>query len=175
MVGYYKDEEATRNAVHGGWLHTGDIGHWEKDHFLVITDRKSSIYKHASGKFISPAQIESKLLHHPLISQAMIIGFMRPFTIALVIPDFEVLQKVCDEKNIHWTGPEYMVHNTLVLHLYRDTLDHLGLESHERIEKFILLADTWSPEKGMLTATLKPRRKEVEHRYSKIIDDLFEN
>ncbi|HJW30245.1 MAG TPA: AMP-binding protein, partial [Saprospiraceae bacterium] len=66
MSGYYKDEEATRKVIVDGWLHTGDIGRWEKENFLVITDRKSNIYKHASGKFISPAQIESTLVHHPL-------------------------------------------------------------------------------------------------------------
>ncbi len=130
MAGYYKDEEATRNAIRDGWLHTGDIGHWEKDHFLVITDRKSNIYKHASGKFISPAQIESRLIHHPLIHQAIIIGFQRPFTIALIIPYFVGLEKVCAEKNIHWTAPEYMVYNTLVIQLYRNILDNMGLQSH---------------------------------------------
>ena len=82
----YKDEEATALAIKDGWLHTGDIGRWEKEDFLVITDRKSNIYKHASGKFIAPAQIESLLVHHPLIHEAMIVGFKRPYTIALIIP-----------------------------------------------------------------------------------------
>jgi len=174
MLGYYKDEEATKLAVRNGWLHTGDIGRWEKEDFLVITDRKSNIYKHASGKFIAPAQIESLLDHHPLIHQAMIIGFQRPYTIALIIPHFDGLKKVCAEKNIHWTAPEYMIHNTLVIQLYRDLLDHLGLHSHERIEKFILLADAWSPENGLLTATYKPRRKEIMEKYAKEIDEVYE-
>jgi long-chain acyl-CoA synthetase len=174
MVGYYKDEIATNYAIMNGWLHTGDVGYWEKNHFLVITDRKSNVYKHASGKFISPAQIESKLIGHPLIQQAMIIGFMRPFTIALIIPDFEALKKVCEEMDIHWTAPQYMVFNTLVIQLYRDILDHLGLQSHERIEKFILIADTWSPENGLLTSTYKPRRKVIEEKYEKVIDEMYE-
>ena len=175
MKGYYKDEAGTAEAIRDGWLHTGDIGRWEEETFLVITDRKSNIFKHASGKFIAPAQIESILDHHPLINDAMIIGFQRPYTIALIIPDFEALQKVCLEKHIHWTAPEYMVHNTLVLELYRDLLDHLGLQSHERIEKFILLADTWSPENGLLTATYKPRRREIMEKYAKEIEEVFEN
>ena len=175
MLGYYKDEDATKQAVQDGWLHTGDIGRWEKEDFLVITDRKSNIYKHASGKFIAPARIESILDHHPLVHTAMIIGFQRPYTIALIIPHFDGLKKVCAEKNIHWTAPEYMIHNTLVIQLYRDLLDHLGLQSHERIEKFILLADTWSPENGLLTATYKPRRKEIMRKYAKEIDDLYES
>ncbi|MGB4847115.1 MAG: hypothetical protein WBP41_04305, partial [Saprospiraceae bacterium] len=150
------------------------VGHWEKENFLVITDRKSNIYKHASGKFISPGQIESRLTHHPLIHQAMVIGFHRPYTIALIIPHFDALQKVCAEKNIHWTAPEYMVYNTAVIQLYRDVLDHLGLQSHERIEKFILLADTWSPENGLLTSTYKPRRKEIKEKYRKNVDELYE-
>lgn len=174
MLGYYKDDEATHKVIRDGWLHTGDIGHWEKENFLVITDRKSNIYKHASGKFISPAQIESKLNHHPLIHQAIVIGFHRPYTIALIIPHFDALKKRCAEKNIHWTAPEYMVFNTAVIQLYRDALDHLGLQSHERIEKFILLADTWSPENGLLTSTYKPRRKEIELKYRKEIEDIYE-
>jgi long-chain acyl-CoA synthetase len=174
MLGYYKDEEATKKVIIEGWLHTGDIGRWEKEDFLVISDRKSNIYKHASGKFIAPAQIESLLVHHPLIHQAMIIGFQKPYTIALIIPNFDGLQKVCAEKNIHWTAPEYMVHNTLVVDLYRDVLDHLGLQSHERIEKFILLSDLWSPENGLLTATYKPRRNEILEKYKKEIEDLYE-
>ncbi len=173
MLGYYKDEEATALAIRDGWLHTGDIGRWEKEDFLVITDRKSNIYKHASGKFISPAQIESLLVHHPLIHEAMIIGFKRPYTIALIIPHFDGLQKICAEKNIHWTAPEYMIHNTMVIQIYRDLLDHLGLHSHERIEKFILLADSWSPENGLLTATYKPRRKVIEEMYAKEIEEIY--
>ena len=173
MLGYYKDAEATALSIKDGWLHTGDIGRWEKEDFLVITDRKSNIYKHASGKFIAPAQIESLLNHHPLIHEAMIIGFKRPYTIALVIPHFDGLKKICTERNIHWTAPEYMIHNTMVIQLYRDLLDHLGLHSHERIEKFILLADTWSPENGLLTATYKPRRKVIEEMYAKEIEEMY--
>ncbi len=175
MLGYYKDEQATAQAIKDGWLYTGDIGRWEKEDFLVITDRKSNIYKHASGKFIAPAQIESLLVHHPLIHEAMIIGFKRPYTIALIIPHFDGLKKVCAEKNIHWTAPEYMIHNTLVLQMYRDLLDNFGLHSHERIEKFILLSDTWSPENGLLTATYKPRRKVIEEHYAREIEDAFTN
>ena len=173
MLGYYKDEEATKKVIYDGWLHTGDIGHWENENFLVITDRKSNIYKHASGKFISPAQIESKLTHHHLIQQAMIIGFMRPYTIALIIPQFDGLEKVCEEKNIHWTAPEYMIHNTLVIQMYRDILDQMGLLIHERIEKFVLLTDTWSPENGLVTSTYKPRRSEIQEKYSKVIEEMY--
>jgi long-chain acyl-CoA synthetase len=173
MAGYYHDEAGTAEAIKDGWLHTGDIGRWEKENFLVVKDRKSNIFKHASGKFIAPAQIESILDHHPLIHDAMIVGFKRPFTVALIIPDFDHLQKECEKRKIHWTAPEYMVHNTIVISLYRDLLDHLGLQSHERIEKFTLLADTWSTENGLLTATYKPRRGEILAKYSREIDDLY--
>jgi len=174
MVGYYKDEATTKQMIVDGWLHTGDIGYFDDDQFLVITDRKSSIYKHASGKFISPAHIESTLMHHTLIQYAMIIGYHRPYTIALIIPDFDALKKVCEQKHIHWTAPEYMVHNTLVMQYYREILDHLDLQTHERIEKFILLSDSWTPENGLLTATYKPRRKEIEGKYLKQIEETYE-
>jgi long-chain acyl-CoA synthetase len=173
MIGYYQDKDATRKKIVDGWLHTGDIGYFDDDKFLIITDRKSNIYKHASGKFISPTHIESILVHHPLIRYAMIIGYHRPYTVALILPDFDALKKSCNEKQIHWTAPEYMVHNTLVMEYYRDVLNHLDLQSHERIEKFHLLADTWSPENGLLSATFKPRRTVIEARYSKEIDEMY--
>lgn len=103
MVGYYNDEAATNQVIIDGWLHTGDIGRWEKEDFLVITDRKSNIYKHASGKFISPAQIESTLDQYFLIHQSMIIGYHRPFNVALIVPDFEKLKEECERKK--FTGP----------------------------------------------------------------------
>ena len=66
------------------------------------------------------------------------------------------------------------MHNTLVMQLYRDVLDHLDLQSHERIEKFVLVADEWNAENGLLTPTYKPRRKEIEGKYGKAIEDLYE-
>lgn len=173
MLGYYKDEEATRLAIQDGWLHTGDIGRWEKENFLIITDRKSNIYKNASGKFISPVQIEARLVHQTPIHEALVIGFMRPYTMALIIPNFEVLEKQCAEKNIHWTAPQFMIHNPMVLLLYRHLLDNIGLQSHERIEKFVLLSAAWTPENGLLTSTYKPRRKEILNRYTKVIEETY--
>lgn len=173
MVGYYNDDNATAEVIKDGWLLTGDIGHWKKNDFLVITDRKSNIYKHATGKFISPAIIESKLIHQQLIQKAIIIGFQRPYTIAVILPEFEALQKVCVEKNIHWTAPEYMIYNPMVIRLYYELMDQIDLQRHERIEKLILVADPWTIENGMLTATYKPRRKEIENKYQKEIEEAY--
>jgi long-chain acyl-CoA synthetase len=173
MLGYYRDQVATDEVIRDGWLHTGDIGHLDRDGFLILTGRNSSIYKHASGKFISPAHIEARLTQHPLIHHALIIGYKRPFTIALIVPHFDTLKEYCVKSDIHWTAPEYMIHNTKVIEHYRYVLDHLGLHTHEHIEKFILVADEWKQENGLLTATMKPRRGEIERKYEKAIEELY--
>ena len=67
-----------------------------------------------------------------------------------------------------------MVHNTLVIELFREALDHADLQIHERIEKFILVADDWNAENGLLTPTYKVRRKEIENKYRKNIDEIYE-
>lgn len=175
MKGYFNRPEETALAIQDDWLHTGDVGHFEKERFLILTDRKSNIYKHASGRFIAPAVIESKLSHQPLIEYAIIIGYKRPYTIAIILPDFWALEAQCKKEKIHWTGPSYMVHNPAVKDIYERVLDQMPFASHEKIEKFILVSDPWTLENGMLSTTLKPRRKMIEEKYAKEIGELYED
>lgn len=175
MKGYFKRPEESAQVLQDGWLHTGDVGYFEKGRFLFITDRKSNIYKHSSGRFIAPAVIEARLTQHPLVEHAIIIGFKRPYTIAVIVPDFWALEAHCKKEKIHWTGPAYMIYNPAVREFYEKIISRIPTAPHEKIEKFILVAEPWTIENGLLSTTLKPRRKVVEQKYQKEIEDLYED
>ena len=91
MTGYWKNEEATRQTIRDGWLHTGDIGELDEDGHLKITDRKKDIIVFSGGDNLSPARVEGFLTLEPAISQAMVYGDKRPYLVAILVPDDEFL------------------------------------------------------------------------------------
>jgi long-chain acyl-CoA synthetase len=176
MIGYLNDPAHTKTAItNKGWLKTGDLGRIVHRRFLQITDRKSSIYKNSSGRFISPQRIENLLLRSDWIEQVIVFGYNKPFNAALVIPDFTLLEEWCRAREIHWTAPRFMVHNPLVKKLFQSIFDDVNrqLKKHERLEKFQLIADTWTTESGFLTPTQKIKRPVIEERYRKEILRIF--
>src|SRR5439155_5972450 len=91
MSGYFRNEEATRQALRDGWFHTGDIGRIEADGALVITDRLKDLLVTAGGKKVAPQPIETRLKESPLVSEAVLLGDRRPYVVALIVPDFAAL------------------------------------------------------------------------------------
>lgn len=177
MLGYYRNEEATRQRVReDGWLRTGDIGRWVDGRFLQITDRLSNIYKNASGRFVSPGPIEQKLIMHPSVDQAVVYGLNKPFNLALIIPDFQWLRSWARSNGVHWTDNVYMVHNPRVKTLFDQVLKELnkGLKHHERLSRHVLGSEKWTRENGMLTLTMKPRRKQIIKAFGKRIEEIYE-
>ena len=160
MLGYYKNEEETKAVIdEDGWFRTGDIGKFVHKRFLQITDRKKDIFKTSSGKFIAPQVIENHLKSSQLIEQAMVVGFKRPFPTALIVPRFSMLKVWCQENNVHWTAPQYMVINPKVVQRFQEEIDRLNedLQNYQRIRKFYLLHEEWSMEKGELTSTMQSK------------------
>ena len=161
MVGYYKKPELTKEVLtEDGWMHTGDIGKFVHHRFLKITDRKKDIFKTSSGKYIAPQPLENHLKRSLFIERCMIVGFQRPFVTALIVPHFEILKSWCEEQDIHWTSPQFMIHNIKVRSKFQVEVEKLNneLSNIERIKNFVLCHQDWTIENGEITPTLKPIR-----------------
>ncbi len=177
MLGYWNQpEETAARFTADGWLKTGDQGRFEQKRFLRITGRLSELFKTTSGKFVTPAFVEQQLLRSPFVAQCMVVGLNRPFVAALIVPNFEQLEIWCRENNVHWTAPPYMILNHKVLKLFSQEVQAIN-EAHlspvEQVQTFQLLAEPWTAENGLLTPTLKLRRRDIEARFAKEIEQLF--
>ncbi len=176
MKGYYKKEAETREAFEGGWFHTGDIGHIDKDGFVVITDRKKDIIVTAGGKNIAPQPIENLLKTNPYISNAVVIGDRRRFVCALIVPNFEKLEKYARSSNVPFAGRAELVRNGLVVSFLKAEVDRAtpNLAQYERVKKIALLDRDFEIEKGEMTPSLKVKRNIIEQKYKTLIDALYE-
>jgi len=177
MHGYWNlpDDTAARFTP-DGWLKTGDMGRMEFKRFLRVTGRKSEIFKTTTGKFVAPAYVERQLLRSPFVDQCMALGLNQPHVGALIVPNFSRLEAWCREKNVHWTAPEFMVLNPKVEKLFRQEIERINaghLGPVEQVQAFQLLAGPWTAENGLLTPTLKLRRKAIEEQFEKEVSALF--
>jgi long-chain acyl-CoA synthetase len=176
MKGYYKKEAETQESFEGGWFHTGDIGHIDKDGFVVITDRKKDIIVTAGGKNVAPQPIENILKTNPYISNAVVIGDRRRFVCALIVPDFEKLEKYARSSNIPFAGRSDLIANEQVVNFLKAEVDRAtpNLAQYERIKRIALLESDFDVEKGEITPTLKVKRNIIEKKYKAVIDALYE-
>jgi long-chain acyl-CoA synthetase len=176
MQGYFKKPDLTKEVfTSDGWFRTGDIGKFVHQRFLKITDRKKDIFKTSSGKYIAPLPLQNHFAKSPFIERCLIIGFQRPYVTALIVPHFEMLEAWCKRENIHWTSPQYMVHNIKVRAKYHGEVSMLndGLPNFERVKDFVICHQEWSTENGEITATLKPVRKTLMEHYAKEIEKMY--
>jgi long-chain acyl-CoA synthetase len=177
MKGYFNRPEATAEAIDGeGWFHTGDVGVLDGDGFLVITDRKKDIIVTSGGKNIAPQPIENRLKTHPLVGEIVMIGNERNFPSALVVPNFDALEKWTREHGVSAASREELVRDPRVIELFDRTIKDLtgDLAQFERIKKVALLPHEFTLEAGELTPTLKVKRRVVEQKYKDVIDRLYE-
>jgi len=175
MLGYYRNEIETKEAMAGGWLHTADVGHLDEDGFLVISDRKKDLIVTSGGKNIAPQPIESLLQINPYILSAVVIGDRRKFVSALIVPRFEKLEAYARAHGIPFgdrpelcSRPE--VRSFLLAEIQRATPD---LASYERIKKIAVLDRDFEIDAGEVTPTLKVKRNIVEEKYRDLIDALY--
>jgi long-chain acyl-CoA synthetase len=176
MLGYYKNPEATEDAIDkDGWLHTGDIGHFDADGFLVITDRKKHLFVNSGGKNIAPQPIENLLQQSRFVDQIVLIGDKRRFNTALIVPDFEALRELARDKNLVFIGNDDLIVDEMINDTIRKDINDLqkDLAKHEQVRRFKLLLNPFTIEEGDLTPTLKVKRKVVEQKYADLIESMY--
>jgi long-chain acyl-CoA synthetase len=173
--GYWKRPDETANAFVDGWFKTGDIGNLDADGFLSVTDRKKDLIKTSGGKFIAPQPIENSLKHNALIAEAIIIGDKRKFPAVLIAPYFPLLEDWARANQVSFGSREDLIANPKVRVLYDGIVDDLNrnLARFEKLKRVILIAEELSAADGTLTHTMKVRRRAVEERYRKVIDDVY--
>ncbi len=176
MMGYYKQPELTAEVIDkDGWFHTGDLGTFNKHGLLQITGRMKNLFKTSLGKYVNPDVVEGKFLTSGFIEQIVVLGENQKFAAALIRPDFAFLKEWCKEHDIPFTTNEEMIQNEEVKKRYDKEVRKLnaGLGEVEKVKRYHLLADEWTIANGILTPTLKVKRKVVKDRYSKEIENLF--
>ena len=176
MAGYYKNEEATREAIDpDGWFHTGDIGMLD-DGFLRITDRKKDIIVTAGGKNIAPQPIENMIKTNKYVSQAVMIGDKRKYPVLLVVPNWDQLERWAARKNIIWTQRSQLLEMpTIKAKMEKEVGKQIaGLAKFEAPKKIALLENDFSVDRGELTPTLKVKRRVIDRDYKALIDALYD-
>lgn len=178
MKGYYGKPEATKEVMtEDGYFMTGDIGKFDEDGFLKITDRKKDIIITANGKNVAPQMIESKIGQDYYIEQIAIIGDKEKYLTALIVPSFPALEEYAQEKRIKFKTHDDLVKNPEIIKLYNDRIEAQtkDLAHFEKIQKFTLLADLFTVEKGEITPTLKNKRRVIANNYKDVIQNMYLN
>ena len=168
MKGYFKDSKLTSKTIKNGFLHTGDIGEIDKDGFLKITDRKKQLFKTSGGKYIAPQVIENKMKRSPFIEQIMVIGEGEKMPSALIQPDFEYTKNWLLKNKTNFLDDFISIcKNKDLLVKIDEEINKINEEfgDWERIKKFELTPQIWSIENGLLTPTMKLKRKKIIKKF----------
>jgi long-chain acyl-CoA synthetase len=175
MKGYYHNPHATAECIKDGWLHTGDIGHFDDEGFLHITDRKKDIIVTAGGKNVSPQNIEGRILADTLFSQALVLGDKRPYLCALLVPNKLQVLHYAEQHRMSDIPYEELLEHSGVQAWVRKRLEKTmeGLASFETVRAFILLPHEFTLFAGEMTPTLKIKRRVVMKEHQKAIDELY--
>jgi long-chain acyl-CoA synthetase len=176
MLGYYKDEEQTKEVLRDGYFHTGDIGEIDSEGFLKITDRKKEMFKTSGGKYISPQLLENAMKQSRFIEQIMVIGDGQKMPAAFIQPNFDFIK---EWERIHGmivgTTNEEIIANPKVIERIQEevTLLNEKFGSWEKIKRFELTPDIWSISGGHLTPTMKLKRKIVMDKYVDLFHKIY--
>ena len=176
MMGYYKDEKLTSEAVVDGYFHTGDIGEIDSDGFLKITDRKKEMFKTSGGKYIAPQILENTMKQSRFIDQIMVIGDGQKMPAAFIQPSFDFIKEWANihKISIGKTNEEISSNQKVIeriqeeIDLYNEKFGHW-----EQIKRFELTPDIWSIEGGEMTPTLKLRRKPIMDKYKVLFEKIY--
>ena len=176
MMGYYKDEKLTSEVISGDYFHTGDIGEFDADGFLKITDRKKEMFKTSGGKYIAPQLIENTMKQSRFIEQIMVIGDGQKMPAAFIQPSFDFIKEWAKIHKITiGTTNEEIVSNLKVIERIQEEVDKLNEKfgNWEKIKRIELTPDLWTIEGGHLTPTLKLKRKVVMEKYLDLFNKIY--
>ena len=178
MKGYFKDEEATRETfTEDGWFKTGDIGHFDEEGRLFITDRKKELIVTAGGKNVAPQVIEAVLKENKYVNQVVVIGDQRPFLSVLIYPHWENVMAYAERKMVQLKDKSELINHPQIMHLFNNVLKRANakLSRFEQLKAVRLLENELTMEDGDLTPTLKVKRRIVLQKYKDLIDSMYEN
>ena len=176
MIGYYKDQEKTDEVLKDGYFHTGDIGNVDEEGFLKITDRKKEMFKTSGGKYVAPQVIENAMKQSRFIEQIMVIGDGEKMPAAFIQPNFEFVREWAKQKNIV-CGSECadIAENAQVIERIAVEVDEHNTKfgKWEQVKKFELTPEEWTPESGLLTPTMKLKRKIIKEHFQNLYDRIY--
>lgn len=175
MMGYFKDEEKTKEAIIDGYFHTGDIGEIDSEGFLKITDRKKEMFKTSGGKYIAPQLIENAMKQSRFIGEIMVVGDGEKMPGAFIQPDFEFVKKWAKKKGIKVSTNEELVKNEAIIKRFDEEVDEINKKfGHwEQIKRFELTSDLWTVDGGQLTPTMKLKRKSMMEIYKDLYAKIY--
>lgn len=178
MHAYYKDEKKTKESfTEDGYFYTGDIGSFDKDGFLKITDRKKQVFKTSGGKYIAPQVLENKFKQSSFIEHMVVVGEGKKMPAAIIQPSFSFIKKWCDYKEIKLkTGsPKEIAECPEVINRIQKEIDLYNQDfgKWEQIKTFRLTPDEWTIEGGQLTPTLKVKRKNIMKTYQHLYESMY--
>jgi long-chain acyl-CoA synthetase len=173
--GYWNRPQETQNAFQDGFFKTGDIGNIDADGYLSVTDRKKELIKTSGGKFIAPQPIENSLKLSPLVGTAVVVGDKRKFACVLISPNFALLEDWARSNKVSFSSRDELIANPSVQTMFEGLVEGTNqkLARFEKMKRVVLVADEFTAENGVLTPTMKLRRRVVEARYRRQIDEVY--
>jgi long-chain acyl-CoA synthetase len=176
FAGYWQKPHTTAEAFDSeGWFRTGDIGHFDADGFLFITDRKKELLKTSGGKMVAPQPIENKLKNSILVAQAALVGDRHKFISALISPNFTALEDWARHHGIEVKDRAQLVADGRVIALYAEVVRgvNASLANFETLKRFRVVAEEWTQDSGELTPSMKLKRRVLTARYAAVIGELY--
>jgi long-chain acyl-CoA synthetase len=175
FLGYYRDPDATADAIRDGWLHTGDVARLDPDGHLRIVDRKKAIFVTAGGKNVSPSLVENALKVSPYIKEAVVLGDGEKFLAALIQIDLENVGQWATEKKLPYTNFKSLARLPEVQDLVASEVERAneGLAPVEQVKKFKLLEKELDHDDNEVTATMKVRRKAIYEKFASLIEEIY--